>query len=142
MIGGSAWILLALTSAFFSAMGIIFGKVGIIYLDSTMAVMVRTFIMFVLLFLVVIFTNKIYFVKHIDTRSFIFIMLSAVCGAFSWIAYFMALKLGSVSQVTALDRLSMVFVVFLAVFIGEPLCWGTLLGALILSIGVVIIALC
>ena len=138
----NAWILLALTSAFFAALVAIFSKIGIAHLDSTMATMVRTFIMFVFLFLVVVSTNKMALIKQIDTRSLIFISLSAVCGALSWLAYFMALKMGSVSQVTALDRLSMVFVVFLAVFIGEPLCWETLLGALILSIGAAIIALC
>ena len=98
----NAWILLALTSAFFAALVAIFSKIGIAHLDSTMATMVRTFIMFVFLFLVVVSTNKMALIKQIHTRSLIFISLSAVCGALSWLAYFIALKMGSVSQVTAL----------------------------------------
>lgn len=142
MVENVTWIVLGLTSAVFAALVVIFAKVGVMHLDSTMATMVRTFIMFAFLFLVVVSTNKIALVKQIDTRSLVFITLSAVCGALSWLAYFMALKLGPASRVTALDRLSMVFVVFLAVFIGEPLCWEKLLGALTLTIGAAIIALC
>jgi bacterial/archaeal transporter family protein len=136
------WILLGLASAFFAALVAILGKVGISHLDSTVATTIRALIMFLFLFLVTVSSNKLVLAKHLDSRSFIFIILSAICGAISWLAYFLALKLGPATKVTALDRLSMVFVVLMAVFINEPLRWQTVIGSIILTMGAVITVLC
>jgi transporter family protein len=45
------------------------------------------------------------------------IVLSGVAGAVSWLFYFRAIQLGTVSQVAPVDKLSMPFAVLLAVLI-------------------------
>ncbi len=55
-----------------------------------------------------------------NSKAMIFIFLSGIAGALSWLFYFLALKIGKASQVAAIDRLSLVFVfIFAALFLGE-----------------------
>ena len=52
-----------------------------------------------------------------DRKALLFITLSGIAGATSWLFYFMALKTGTVSQVAPIDKLSVVFAVVLAVIL-------------------------
>ena len=80
--------------------------------------------------------------SKIDSKAFFFIFLSGLAGALSWFFYFGALKNGPATAVAALDRLSVVFVLVLAVlFLGEALTWKTGLGALLVSVGAILLAL-
>mgnify|MGYP001644363060 CR=1 FL=1 len=51
-----------------------------------------------------------------DRKALLFIALSGIAGALSWLFYFMALKEGEVSKVALIDKLS-VFAVILAYII-------------------------
>lgn len=46
-----------------------------------------------------------------------FVALSGIAGAVSWLFYFMALKYGKVSQVAPIDKLSVVFAVILGILL-------------------------
>ena len=68
-------------------------------------------------------------------------MLSGVAGATSWLFYFMALKVGRVSQVAPIDKLSVVFAVLLAILLfGEhvSLIHGLAIG--LIAVGGIILA--
>lgn len=134
------WIYLGLVSAFFASLVAIFGKIGVTGLDSTVVETIRTVIMAIFLVLVSIVFNKTSLFKSVDSRSLFFIFLAGICGSLSWLAYFLALKYGSTSRVTALDRLSIVFIVFFATFIGESLCWQKVVGSLVMIVGAALIA--
>lgn len=110
------WIIFALLSALFAALVAIFGKIGITQLDSTLATTVRAVIMAGFLVVVSITLDKARLLNTISTRPFLFIVLSGVAGALSWLCYFFALKTGPVGGVVGLDRLSVVFAVILAIF--------------------------
>ena len=57
-----------------------------------------------------------------DGLAWTMIVLSGLAGAASWLRYFVALQLGQAAPVAGLDRLSLVFTVFLAALVlGEPL---------------------
>ena len=49
--------------------------------------------------------------------ALLFVALSGIAGALSWLFYFMALKEGTVTQVAPIDKLSVVFAVVLAAII-------------------------
>jgi len=71
-----------------------------------------------------------------------YITLSGIAGALSWLFYFLALKLGKASQVAPIDRLSVVFVIILAtLFLGEKLSLKIGIGASLVAVGAIIIAL-
>jgi transporter family protein len=68
------------------------------------------------------------------------IVLAGVAGALSWLFYFAAIKYGFASGAAAIDRLSIVFVVFLAaLFLGEALGWQSVLGAILIAGGAYLI---
>jgi bacterial/archaeal transporter family protein len=132
----AAWIGLALLSAVFASLVGIFGKVGVLKVDSTLATAVRAIIMAAFLVAAALATGKGALVGTLDRRALLVIAASGVAGALSWLCYFFALQRGPASGVAALDRLSVVFVVlFAAGFLGEPLTPRTALGAALITVG-------
>lgn len=136
------WIILAIMSAVAAAAVAIFGKVGIAQVDPTLATTVRAVIMAVFLVIVSVALGKGSLLETIDRRAFAFIVFSGLVGALSWLFYFLALKNGPTSSVAALDRLSVVFVLALAVlFLGEKLTWYSGIGAALLTAGAILMSL-
>ena len=138
------WIIFALLSAITAAAVAIFGKLGLQGLDSNLATAVRAVIMAVFLVLVGLLQGKL---VHLDTilsnnKALLYIVLSGIAGALSWLFYFLALKLGKASQVAPIDRLSVVFVIILSFLIlGEKITWKVAAGAAMMVAGAIIIAL-
>lgn len=137
-----SWIIFALLSAFFASLVAIFGKVGISGIDTTLATTVRSFVMFLFLFVVSGFLGVFKNINQLDSRSLTFIVLSGVSGALSWLCYFFALRSGDASAVAAIDRLSVVFVIILAAFfLAEKITLQVAIGGILLTTGAVLLAL-
>lgn len=111
-----SWLIFALLSAISAAFVSIFSKIGLSGLDSSAATAVRAVIMAI--FLVCVMTAEGHMADlstvFADRKALLFIALSGIAGATSWLFYFMALKTGNVSQVAPIDKLSVVFAVLLA----------------------------
>jgi transporter family protein len=138
------WLVFALLSAATAALVAIFGKIGLQGIDSNTATAVRAVIMAAFLVGVVVVQGKLSHLGAIfgNNKAILFIVLSGVAGAVSWIFYFIALKLGKVSQVAPIDRLSMVFAMVLAaIFLGEKITPRIGLGAALMVAGAVIVTL-
>lgn len=137
----SPWIIYALLSAVCAALVVILGKIGLDHVDTTLATAIRSIVMALALVLAAFSLGK-FDLSKIDGHALFFIILSGLAGALSWFFYFGALKSGPATGVAALDRLSVVFVLVLAVlFLGEALTWKTALGAVLVSIGAILLAL-
>jgi transporter family protein len=135
------WTLYALLSAFFAALVGIFGKIGLGDIDTTLATTIRALIMAAFLAAASLLLGKFQLSETLGGRALTFVTLSGIAGALSWLFYFLALKLGPVSGVVALDRLSVVFVLVLAVlFLGERLSWQSLLGAACITLGAILMS--
>ena len=120
----STWLIYALLSAVCAAFVSIFGKVGLAGLDSSAATAVRAVIMALFLIGVVICEGHAGSLPQVfaDRRALLFVALSGIAGALSWLFYFVALKEADVSQVAPIDKLSVVFAVLFAVFLfGEQI---------------------
>jgi len=136
------WIIYALLSAAFAGAVAIFGKIGIQNIDSTLATTVRAVVMAAFLVLVSLSIGKTKLLSTLDSKALTFIVLSGIAGALSWLFYFVALKTGPATAVAALDRLSVVFVVVLAVlFLGESLTLRSGLGVVLLTIGAILMTI-
>ena len=138
------WLVLGLLSAFTAALVAIFGKLGLQNLDSTTATAIRAVVMTVFLVLVVVLQGKLSNVSEIlaSKKAMLYIVLSGVAGALSWLFYFWALKVGKASQIVPIDRLSVVFALVLAaIFLGEALTWKTGVGAVLIVAGAIFVAL-
>lgn len=137
-----SWILYATLSAVFASLVSIFGKVGLKNVDSTLATTVRSVVMAGFLLITSLMLGKYKLLSTIDGKTFLFIALSGVAGATSWLFYFFSLKSGPVGGVAALDRLSIVFVVILAaLFLGEGITWKTGVGSLLILSGAILFAI-
>ncbi len=137
-----SWIIFALLSAITAALVAIFGKIGISNLDSTLATTIRAIIMALFLVGASLFLGKFKLLSTIDSKALFFIVLAGIAGALSWLFYFLALKLGPASGVAALDRLSVVFVlIFSVLFLAEKLTFNSALGAILITIGAILMIL-
>lgn len=137
-------IIFAFLSAGFAALVAIFGKIGLEGIDSTLATTVRGIIMAVFLVVVTLLLGKISVegVQAISNKAWLFIALSGIAGALSWIFYFAAIQGGSTSTVVAIDKLAVVFVViFAGLFLAEGFTWGNIVGSLLMAGGAILIAL-
>jgi transporter family protein len=122
----------------------IFAKLGLKGIDSTLATTIRSIIMAVFLVLTSFFLKKFqgFSLSSLGSKDWILIVLAGIAGALSWLFYFLALKTGLATKVVAIDRLSLVFVIiFAAIFLGEKLGWKSVLGALLMVAGAIIITL-
>ncbi len=138
------WLIFALMAAIMAAVMAIFAKIGLKSLDSTLATTVRSIIMALFLVITSLFLKKFqgFTISTFSGREWLFIILSGIAGAMSWLFYFSALKMGLAGKVSAIDRLSLVFTIILAtIFLGEALGWKTALGALLMVLGAILISL-
>ncbi|MEW5805148.1 MAG: EamA family transporter [Patescibacteria group bacterium] len=138
------WLIYALLSALFAALVAIFAKLGLKTVDSTLVTIIRAVIMAGFLVVFGAATNKFsnFSFTSLGNRDWGLVLLSGIAGAVSWLFYFLALKLGLASKVSAVDRLSLVFVIILAgLFLGEKLTAKTILGALLMVLGAALISL-
>lgn len=109
------WLFYALLSAVSAAFVSIFGKVGLQGIDSNVATAVRAVIIAVFLIGVVFVQGNFSHLAEVlqDKKGLLFVALSGIAGATSWLFYFLALKYGPVSKVAPIDKLSVVFAVIL-----------------------------
>lgn len=138
------WLVFALLSAVMAALVAVFGKIGLKNIDSNTATAIRSVIMAVFLIIVVLVQGKFNQISTIfaNRKAITFIVLSGLAGAMSWLFYFLALKLGDVSKVAPIDKLSVVIAVILSViFLGEKLTTATVIGVALITAGALVIAL-
>ena len=134
----------AFLSAITAALVAVFGKIGLKNVDPTLATTVRSIIMAGFLVITSFFLRKFqgFSLDSFSSRDWLWIILSAVAGALSWLFYFVALKTGLASKVVVIDRLSLIFVLVLAaVFLGESLGWKSVLGGTLMVAGAILISL-
>jgi len=115
------WLLYALLAAFFAALVAIFAKLGLKDIDTTLATTVRALIMAAFLLAVSLLLKKFegFSLTTFSSKEWLLITLAGLAGALSWLFFFFALKGGEASGVVAIDRLSVIFVVFLAALFFE-----------------------
>ncbi len=136
------WVIFALLSAVSAALVAIFGKIGVAKVDTTLATTVRAIIMAAFLFLISLSMGKFESIHNFGGSTILFIILSGLAGAASWLFYFNALKNGPAPGVASIDRLSVVFVLLFAiVFLGDKLTWKSGLGAVLITLGAILMSL-
>lgn len=136
------WWIYALLSAFFAALTAIFAKVGIKGVDTDLATAIRTVVILILAWSIAIFRGGAGSIYTLSKQNIIFLCLSGIATGLSWIFYFKALQLGKVSQVAPVDKMSVAISIILAVvFLGEALTLKSVIGALLIIGGTVVLIL-
>lgn len=134
------WLPYACGSALFASLTSILGKVGIEGIDSTLGTAIRTAVVLVMAWLVVLVTGKLSEVKRIDRRSWLFVVLSGAATGGSWLCYYRALQSGPASVVVPIDKLSiLVTVMFARLVFGERLDKKSALGLVLIVAGTLLL---
>jgi Predicted membrane protein len=134
------WKYYAILSAVFAAITAIFAKIGIKNVDSNLATAIRTCVILLITWGIVLFSNSINEVKELTKTNWIFLILSGIATGLSWLFYFKALQLGDASKVAPIDKLSVIFTIFLSfIILKESVSWKVLLGGLLIAGGSLII---
>ncbi|MEX0672320.1 MAG: EamA family transporter [Candidatus Babeliales bacterium] len=129
------WILYAFISSITAALVTIFANIGLRSVNPVAATTLRSIIMSIVLVIVSLKSQSLHtlFANGLDTKGWLVIIASALCGAASWIFYFEALANGPVNGVAAIDRLSIVFIVIFSVIIlGQALTIKSIIGSLLI----------
>ena len=133
------WFAFALGSAVFAALTAIFAKVGIEGVDSNLATAVRTLVVLVMAWAIVLVTGVQDGLASISAKSWVFLVLSGLATGASWLCYYRALQLGQASLVVPIDKLSLVITLVLAVvLLREQLTARGVVGAVLVTVGAIV----
>ena len=136
------WYLAAFLSAIFAALTAILSKIGIKNVDSNLATAIRTTVIILFAWLIVFFQGTQSSLSQISKNSWLFLILSGIATGLSWLFYFYALTVGEASKVVPIDKLSLILtIIFAAIVLKEKITIQTGFGALLMTVGVIIIAL-
>lgn len=139
---GKSWIFYAVLSAVFAALTSILAKVGIQGIESNLGTAIRTIVVLVMAWGIVLLRKKQVNLHVIDCRSWFFIVFSGLATGFSWLCYYRALQEGPASVVVPVDKLSiLVTIAFSRVFLRERLPKRALAGLLLVVGGTLLMLL-
>ncbi len=136
------WVGFALLSAVFAALTSILAKLGMEGINSNLATAIRTVVVLVMAWGIVLATGRHRELADIGARSWVFLVLSGAATGLSWLCYYRALQLGQASRVVPIDKLSVVISMVLAfVILKEPVTVKTLLGGGLITLGTFVLIL-
>ena len=134
-----SWFVYALGSAIFAALTSILGKVGISDVESNLGTAIRTSVVLVMAWLVVGVTRSAASVRAIPRRDLVFLVLSGLATAGSWLCYYRALQTGPASVVAPIDKLSILVTVgFSWWFLKEKITRPALAGLGLITVGTLV----
>lgn len=130
------WMLYAVGSSFFAGITAILAKCGIQKTDSDVATAIRTVIVLLFSWLMVLITGTGGEIRRIDGRTFLFLVLSGLATGASWLCYFHALQKGDINKVVPIDKSSTVLTILLAlIFLREGISGVKILSVLLIGGG-------
>lgn len=136
------WMILAVLSAVFAALTSILAKIGIEGVNSTLATAIRTVVVVAMAWGMVFLTSAQKGLGEIQTKSWVFLILSGLATGASWLCYYRALQLGDASKVVPIDKMSVVVTLVLAfVFLHERVTVKSILGCVLITAGTLLMVL-
>lgn len=140
--GERGWLFYAAGSAVFAALQSILGKVGVQDMDSTLATALRTMVVLIFAWAIVLGKKEGGDWKKMTRRDALLLVLSGITTGASWLCYYRALQTGRASVVVPIDKCSMLFAVALsAIFLKEKQTRRSLLALALVVAGTFMIAL-
>lgn len=134
------WMFYAIGSSFFAGITAVLAKCGIKKTDSDVATAIRTVVVLVFSWLMVLMTGTWGGITQIDGRTLLFLILSGMATGASWLCYFHALQKGDINKVVPIDKSSTVLSILLAlIFLHEGITGAKIVSVLLIGIGTMMI---
>ena len=136
------WFLFAILSSVFAALTSILAKVGIDGVNTNLATAIRTVVVVILAWGMVLLTKTQAGIFEINKKSWIFLILSGLTTGASWLCYYKALQIGKASKVVPIDKLSVVITIILAfIFLHEEFTAKSIVGCILIGIGTLLMVI-
>lgn len=133
------WILFAVGSSFFAGVTSILAKCGIEKTDSNVATAVRTIVVLVFSWLMVLVVGSQSAITKVPGRTMLFLVLSGLATGASWLCYFRALQIGNINKVVPIDKSSTVLTILLAlIFLHEGITWKKGIAVAVIALGIIL----
>lgn len=130
------WIVFAFGSAVFAGLTAILAKCGIRKTDSDAATAIRTIVVLIFSWIMVMITGSIGIIGSLSSKTWIFLVLSGIATGASWLCYFKALQFGDVNKVVPIDKSSTILTIILAfIFLGEPITLVKGISVVLIGVG-------
>lgn len=134
------WIIFAFLTAVFTSLATILGKMGINNINPNLGTMLRTIVILVIIWGVIIIKKEYIDLRKITKRNILFIILSGISTGISWLFYFMSLKDGEVSIVFPVEKLSAAVAILISIiFLKEKLDKKGILGFVSIILGTLLL---
>jgi transporter family protein len=135
------WFWWAILSAVFAGLTAVLAKVGVKDINSDLATAIRTTVIVILVWAIAAARSG-QRLAEVPGYTWLFLVLSGTATGASWLCYFQALKIGEVSKVAPIDKLSVVVAMLLAVlFLKEPVTWPKCVGGVLIVAGAMLFTL-
>lgn len=136
------WLPMAFLSALFAGITAILAKCGIRSTDSDVATALRTGVVLIFSWLMVLAAGSAGTISSLTVLSLVFLVLSGLSTGASWLCYY-AIQNGAVSVVVSVDKLSLVVtVLFSRLVLKERLEKASLVGLGLMVLGTLVITFC
>lgn len=133
------WLFYAIGSAFFAGVTSILAKCGIRKTDSTVATAVRTVVVLIFSWIMVLISGSFDQITSISGYTFLFLVLSGAATGASWLCYFKALQTGDVNKVVPIDKSSTVLTIILAlIFLHEGISFPKAVAVIVIAAGIML----
>ena len=130
------WLTAAILSAFFAGLTSILAKCGIKKTDSDLATALRTIVVLIFSWIMVLVVGSLHTITKIEPKAFIFLILSGLATGASWLCCYYAIQNGDVSVVVPIDKLSIIVTVIFSYFVfKEKLSKKALAGLCLMVVG-------
>lgn len=130
------WIIYAIVSSFFAGITSILAKCGIRKADSNVATAIRTVVVLMFSWFMVLMTGTWDGIMQIDGRTLLFLILSGLATGASWLCYFRALQNGNINKVVPIDKSSTILSILLAlIFLHEGVTLAKIVSVVLIGSG-------
>ena len=134
------WIFYAFLSMFFAGFTSVIAKQGLVGISAELGLTIRTIFVFVFVVLFGVSVISTAEISLLRKENFLWLGLSGVTTALSWVFYYKALKVGDVATVALIDKGSVVVAMFLAwLILKEVITLRMVLGASLMLLGLFVI---
>ncbi len=135
------WILYAFASMFFAGFTSVIAKQGLVGISAELGLTLRTVFVFFFVLLFAALAVPPSEIKSLQKANYVWLGLSGVTTALSWIYYYKALKVGDVATVALIDKGSVVIAMLLAwLLLKELITLRLVIGAVLIVAGLLVIA--
>lgn len=113
------YIIYALLGAIMASLGTIFAKLGLKGVDANLLTAIRGIVMAIIVSIAALSLGKLSVtsIQTLSLKQWVFVTLSGLGGALSWLFFYQALSAGPTVTVTVIDKLSVVFTAILAIIV-------------------------